>query len=80
MAWTRILGHEALAERFRESLATGRLSHAYLFVGPDGVGKELFARELTKALLCSDDNGAVRMAASAAPPSPRSMASATARC
>lgn len=57
MAWTSILGHEALAERFRESLVAGRLSHAYLFVGPDGVGKELFALELTKALLCAEDSG-----------------------
>jgi DNA polymerase-3 subunit delta' len=29
-----------------------RLSHAYLFTGPPGIGKRLFAEELGKALLC----------------------------
>jgi DNA polymerase III subunit delta' len=57
MAWSSILGHEAVAARFRESIARGRLSHAYLFVGPDGIGKELFARELAKAVLCAAESG-----------------------
>jgi len=52
MAWSRIVGHDGVVERFRQALGGGRLSHAYLFVGPDGVGKELFARELAKAVEC----------------------------
>ncbi|MFW6108239.1 MAG: DNA polymerase III subunit delta' [bacterium] len=52
MAWSSILGHEDAVGRLRESIARGRLSHAYLFVGPDGVGKALVARELAKTLLC----------------------------
>jgi len=39
--------------------AAARLAHAYLFTGPPGVGKRLFAHELAKALLCE------------APPGPR---------
>ena len=52
MAWSRILGHEDEIGRLRESIARGRLSHAYLFAGPHGIGKALVVRELAKALLC----------------------------
>ena len=52
MAWQRILGHDALVEGFRRVVHRGRLAHAYLFTGPAGVGKRLFAVELAKALLC----------------------------
>ena len=52
MAWERIRGHEALVEGFRRAVRRGRLAHAYLFTGPPGVGKRLFAGELAKALLC----------------------------
>jgi DNA polymerase-3 subunit delta' len=33
-----------------------RLAHAYLFVGPPGIGKKLFARELAKAILCENSS------------------------
>ncbi len=52
MAWRRVRGHEALTEAFRRAFRRGRLAHAYLFTGPPGVGKHLFAVELAKALLC----------------------------
>ncbi len=39
------------------SLASGRVAHAYLFRGPEGVGKQLLARGLTAALNCSDRKG-----------------------
>jgi DNA polymerase III subunit delta' len=52
MAWSHIRGHEHLVEAFSRAVARGRLAHAYLLVGPPGVGKGLFARELARALLC----------------------------
>ncbi len=39
----------------RRALASGRAAHAYLFEGPEGVGKELTARALAARLLCDDD-------------------------
>ena len=58
MSWSQILGHQDRIDAFRRIIERGRLAHAYLFVGPAGVGKRRFALELAKALLCE------------APPSP----------
>src|SRR5579859_4865680 len=52
VSWSRIRGHEELARSFGDVVARGRLAHAYLFAGPPGIGKRLFARELAKAILC----------------------------
>jgi DNA polymerase-3 subunit delta' len=52
LAWQRVRGHDALVEGFRRAVQRGRLAHAYLFTGPAGVGKRLFALELAKSLLC----------------------------
>lgn len=52
MSWQRVKGHEAVVRAFAQVVARGRLAHAYLFVGPPGVGKRLFADELAKTLLC----------------------------
>jgi DNA polymerase-3 subunit delta' len=41
-----------VAEAFDRAWRRGRLAHAYLFTGPPGVGKKLFAVELARALLC----------------------------
>src|SRR5262249_24501786 len=42
---------------FADVVRRGRLGHAYLFAGPRGVGKKLFATELGKTLLCERTDG-----------------------
>src|SRR5438445_203593 len=54
MAWDRIRGHDPILKQFHTAFDRGRMAHAYLFLGPAGVGKRLFARELAKALLCEN--------------------------
>ncbi|MBM4071842.1 MAG: DNA polymerase III subunit delta' [Planctomycetes bacterium] len=55
MSWQRIIGHQPVIDAFQRARARGRLAHAYLFTGPAGVGKRLFAGELAKAILCESD-------------------------
>lgn len=52
MAWQGVIGHDAIADAFRTSLARGRLASSFLFVGPPGIGKRTFAVRLAAALLC----------------------------
>lgn len=54
--WQGIYGHDAVVERFRRSLASGRLASSYLFLGPPGIGKRTFALKLAKALLCTNSD------------------------
>src|SRR3954469_25560900 len=52
VSWQHVKGHDEQAAAFARAVARGRLAHAYLFTGPPGIGKRLFAGELAKALLC----------------------------
>jgi DNA polymerase III subunit delta' len=52
VSWQTIRGHEAQKAAFAQIEARGRLAHAYLFVGPEGVGKKTFAVELARGLSC----------------------------
>lgn len=46
--------HQPRAQRqIQRAVGRDRLPHAYIFHGPDGVGKELFARAFAQLLLCS---------------------------
>jgi len=47
-----LLGHEAPAALLGRMLESGRLPHALLFQGPEGVGKSTAAEILAKAVLC----------------------------
>ena len=54
MSFDAILGHDRPLKVLRRALATGRVPHAYLFWGPDGVGKETVATAWAQVLLCAD--------------------------
>lgn len=47
-----VLSQPTAVATLRRALAGGRVHHAYLFEGPEGVGKELAAFGLAQALVC----------------------------
>ena len=49
-----IFGQPRVREFFRASIASGRVSHAYLFTGPAGSNKTAAAYAFAQALLCKD--------------------------
>ena len=52
MLCSEVRGQDMARGYFRGAIRGGRLSHAYLLAGPEGVGKRRFADGLTAALLC----------------------------
>jgi len=52
MSFDSFIGNELAIGMLRKALETGRVASAYLFHGPDGVGKSLAARNFAKGLLC----------------------------
>ena len=48
--FAELVGQEHVVKTLSNAIAEGRLAHAFLFVGPRGIGKTSTARILAKAL------------------------------
>jgi DNA polymerase III subunit delta' len=57
MTFEQILGHQKQKNILRRAIQSGRLAHAYLFDGPEGVGKKLVALALARAVFCREGHG-----------------------
>lgn len=57
MGFAEIIGQRNQLDILRLALANNRLHHAYLFTGPEGVGKRTTALALAKALHCTEKSG-----------------------
>jgi DNA polymerase-3 subunit delta' len=51
--------HDAPYLQLHKQLVAGRLGHAWLISGQEGVGKQLLARQFAKRLFCRQPQGSM---------------------
>ena len=56
MNFDRIIGQQRAKDILSRAIEHQRVPHAYMFNGPEGVGKEALAIEFAKALYCSNEH------------------------
>ncbi len=54
MVWSEIINQRRVIEALKREISQHRVAHAYLFHGPDGVGKRAVAFALAQALQCKE--------------------------
>lgn len=59
MLFAKIFGQPKAVKFLSRALSGNRLAHAYLFTGPDGVGKATTARHMAAILFCREEVDAV---------------------
>ena len=58
--WDDLIGHEWAVEILRGAVANDRAGHAYLFTGPEQIGKTALARTFAQALNCEAPEAGAR--------------------
>ncbi len=57
MGWDLLIDQPRVKKILEASIRSGRVAHAYLFTGPEGVGKFAAALELARAVNCDNPDG-----------------------
>jgi DNA polymerase-3 subunit delta' len=52
MAFENLIGNNNVKELLTHMVQQDKVTHSYLFLGPSGIGKTLFAEEFAKMILC----------------------------
>ena len=52
MNFNHIIGNEPIKQLLTKTIQNKTNTHSYLFIGQEGIGKQLFAKEFAKAILC----------------------------
>lgn len=64
MSFEKIIGNDKIKQELQKAVKNNAISHSYMFVGQEGIGKKLFAKELAKMELCLDGNKACNQCSS----------------
>ncbi len=57
MTFDTIIGHKQQKNILLKALDSQHVAHAYLFEGPDGIGKRMMALAFVRTILCKDGTG-----------------------
>lgn len=55
MSFDNIIGNEKVKEILNKTISSNNILHSYLFLGIEGIGKSLFAKEFAKMILCNGE-------------------------
>lgn len=55
-SFEKLIGNDAVKEVLNKAIQSKKVTHSYLFIGPSGIGKTLFAKEFAKMMLCQEEN------------------------
>ena len=55
MKFKELIGNNEIKESLKKILNSNNISHSYMFIGTKGIGKEKFAKEFAKGILCLND-------------------------
>lgn len=56
MNFKNLLGNDKIKQELLDVVRSGNVSHSYMFVGEEGLGKCLFALDFAKLILCMSEN------------------------
>lgn len=56
MSFEGIIGNDKIKSELQENIKTETISHSYLFVGQEGIGKRKIAQEFSKMILCLSED------------------------
>jgi len=56
MSFKNIIGHEKTINSLQNSIKTNKISHSYLFIGEESIGKKMVATVFAKTLLCNKNS------------------------
>ncbi len=56
MSFENLIGNDDIKEILNKLVESNKVTHSYMFIGPSGIGKTLFAQEFAKMILCESSN------------------------
>ena len=56
MKFDEILGHDIIKKTLLDQIKNNELVHSYMFVGQEGIGKKIVAKEFARQVLCHSKN------------------------